>query len=91
MAETKKTYTLEVLVFLCLFLSLFCCPQTPQLVDNSGLQEVAKHNKDDDMWMVVHGKVYDVTKFKEDHPGIQSFHIGARYPANPSLLPAFDE
>jgi cytochrome b involved in lipid metabolism len=33
------------------------------------MKEVSKHNKPDDMWMVLHGKVYDVTKFLEDHPG----------------------
>ncbi len=32
------------------------------------LDEVAKHNKKEDLWFVVHGKVYDVTKF-DDHPG----------------------
>lgn len=30
--------------------------------------EVMKHNKEDDMWMAIEGKVYDVSKFKE-HPG----------------------
>lgn len=33
------------------------------------LEEVAKHNKDDDCWVVVNGKVLDVTKFLDDHPG----------------------
>ena len=33
------------------------------------MEEVSTHNKPDDMWMVLHGKVYDVTKFLEDHPG----------------------
>jgi len=33
------------------------------------LAEVAKHNKDDDCWVVVQGKVLDVTKFLDDHPG----------------------
>eukprot|EP00736_Rhodelphis_marinus_P003726 Rmarinus@m.26832 len=31
--------------------------------------EVAKHNKSDDLWIVVDGKVLDVTKFQEEHPG----------------------
>lgn len=33
------------------------------------LQEVAKHNKKDDIWVVVDGQVLDVTKFLPDHPG----------------------
>jgi len=31
--------------------------------------EVAQHTKDDDCWMIIHGKVYDVTGFLVDHPG----------------------
>lgn len=33
------------------------------------LKEVKKHNKPTDVWMVVEGKVYDLTKFRDDHPG----------------------
>ncbi|KAJ5623792.1 Cytochrome b5 [Penicillium lagena] len=35
----------------------------------STLEEVQKHNKLDDAWIVLHNKVYDVTKYLEDHPG----------------------
>jgi len=31
--------------------------------------DVAKHNKEDDCWVVVNGEVLDVTKFLPDHPG----------------------
>ncbi|XP_053660847.1 cytochrome b5 [Anopheles marshallii] len=33
------------------------------------LAEVAQHNKPTDLWMVIHEKVYDVTKFLHEHPG----------------------
>ena len=31
--------------------------------------EVAQHCKGDDCWVIIHGRVYDVTDFKADHPG----------------------
>jgi len=33
------------------------------------MDEVKKHNKDSDCWVVLHNQVYDVTKFLNDHPG----------------------
>jgi len=33
------------------------------------LAEVSKHDSAEDMWMVIHNKVYDVTNFLEEHPG----------------------
>ncbi|KAG0489292.1 hypothetical protein HPP92_008103 [Vanilla planifolia] len=33
------------------------------------LSDVSKHNSREDCWLVINGKVYDVTRFMEDHPG----------------------
>ncbi|GAB4830211.1 hypothetical protein Ancab_019853 [Ancistrocladus abbreviatus] len=33
------------------------------------LADVSQHNTSKDCWLVIGGKVYDVTKFLEDHPG----------------------
>lgn len=33
------------------------------------VEELAKHNKVDDLWLAVHGRVFDVTKFAAEHPG----------------------
>ncbi|PHH51575.1 putative cytochrome b5 [Ceratocystis fimbriata CBS 114723] len=32
-------------------------------------QDVAEHNTKNDLWMVIEGKVYDCTKFLDEHPG----------------------
>jgi cytochrome b involved in lipid metabolism len=33
------------------------------------MQDVAEHNTSKDIYMVVHEKVYDCTKFLDEHPG----------------------
>ena len=33
------------------------------------VEQVAQHNKEGDLWIIVHGKVYDLTQFATEHPG----------------------
>ncbi|XP_076332849.1 cytochrome b5 [Tachypleus tridentatus] len=33
------------------------------------LEEIAKHNEKDSIWVLIHHNVYDVSKFIEEHPG----------------------
>ena len=35
-----------------------------------GWQEIEKHNSAVSPWLVIDGKVYDVTEFQHKHPGI---------------------
>ena len=43
--------------------------------------ELSKHTKDGDLWVLVDGKVYDVSEYMEDHPGGKEIlldHSGAK-------------
>jgi cytochrome b involved in lipid metabolism len=33
------------------------------------LAEASKHRSEKDCWLIIHGKVYDVTQFLDEHPG----------------------
>jgi len=49
-------------------------PEPEPTVDAKGrpfisMAEVAEHKKQDDIWMVIHNKVYDVSAYLDDHPG----------------------
>ena len=39
--------------------------------------EVVKHDKVHDCWLVIHGKVYDVTEWVPHHPGGKLIYDGA--------------
>lgn len=43
--------------------------QTPQAEQQISYQEVQKHNKRNDCWIIIRGQVYDVTEFIPKHPG----------------------
>ena len=35
----------------------------------STLAQVAEHKSEQDLWIIIHNKVYDITEFLGDHPG----------------------
>ncbi|KAK5114649.1 hypothetical protein LTR62_002222 [Meristemomyces frigidus] len=39
------------------------------MATNVSISELSKHNTQDDLWIVVNGKVYDLSKFAPNHPG----------------------
>ncbi|KAK8532448.1 hypothetical protein V6N13_131778 [Hibiscus sabdariffa] len=41
------------------------------------LADVSQHNNAKDCWLVIGGKVYNVTKFVEDHPGGEEILLSA--------------
>ncbi|XP_040841058.1 cytochrome b5 isoform X3 [Ochotona curzoniae] len=43
--------------------------QSNQGVKYYTLEEIKKHNHSKSTWLIIHHKVYDLTKFLEEHPG----------------------
>lgn len=52
------------------------------------LTELNKHSSHDDCWIVIHSKVYDVSRFLAEHPGSQSIIL--KY-AGKDATAAYDE
>ncbi len=48
-------------------------PQTkilaPQRLETYTIEQVAKHDTEDSCWVIINGRVFDVTTFLYDHPG----------------------
>uniref|UniRef100_A0A1D1XKV4 Putative cytochrome b5 isoform 2 n=1 Tax=Anthurium amnicola TaxID=1678845 RepID=A0A1D1XKV4_9ARAE len=49
----------------------------PTIVKLFSLKEAAQHNTRDDCWVVIDGKVYDVTEYLDEHPGGDDVLISA--------------
>jgi len=45
------------------------CNQFFTMTASISVWEISKHNSLDDLWIVVHGVVYDLTDFAPEHPG----------------------
>jgi len=39
------------------------------------VSELSKHDKVDDLWVAINGKVYDFTSFAPEHPGTFLFYF----------------
>ncbi|XP_023230450.1 cytochrome b5-like [Centruroides sculpturatus] len=43
--------------------------ETQEKLKTYTLEEIAKHNDKNSTWLLIHNKVFEVTKFLEEHPG----------------------
>ena len=41
------------------------------------MSELSKHKRHDDAWLLIHGKVYDVTEWQHKHPGGDIIILGS--------------
>ena len=39
-------------------------------------EEVAKHNKEEDCWTILNGRIFDVTEYAKVHPGGRKIFLG---------------
>lgn len=52
-----------------IFYTSFAYLDNNNMTQTIKLEEVKQHNNRDSVWFVIHNKVYDVTKFMDEHPG----------------------
>lgn len=56
------------------------------------VQELTEHNEEGDCWVAIHGKVYDLTEFAEEHPGgAESVHVLAGQDGSDAFAAAHSE
>jgi len=52
-------------------------PDRKSMTKKFTMAECAKHNSPDDIWLVIEGKVYDVSSFYDEHPGGGDMLLGS--------------
>ncbi|MBA0815996.1 hypothetical protein Gohar_000706 [Gossypium harknessii] len=63
----------------------------PTLTKLYTMQEASQHNTKDDCWIVIDGKVYDVTSYLDEHPGGDDVNNESpKWPAANNLLEGKD-
>lgn len=40
------------------------------------IEDVGKHNKEDDCWTILNGRIYDVSQYAKVHPGGRKIFLG---------------